>query len=613
MSDRTEPKLIKEWYPYIELSFAALAGALWYLQPSLGPWPLLLIVAAWGARFALFGTLGPKTSIEIPLLIFLGTAAASVWSAYDQEIAFGKFWLIVASAALFYAFVRLLTSGREGAAEESVSLLMIFGVGVSIYFILTNDWSANPTKFEYIRRIGQSLQVAGLDLPGHRLHPNVAGGMMALTIPFGVIAYLLAKANRHRFRIAASVLAVIVIMIGLILSSSRSAWVSLVIAAAGAVLISGTGFLSRKTGIQRKWILIVLLILALVLLGFFLLMPTLRSALIEQLPVSASGATRATLIRDGLALANDYPFIGAGLAGYMMLYSTYSYMLHVGFEIHAHNILLNVTIQQGLFALGSLLWTWLAVGLAAWKSLIIKEAESSGEESGAIDERRWRLILFAGAASLIIILVHGLVDDALYGSRGVLILFVPVSFAVPFIISAPKLSVKRRRMRTLIFAGLILILAIFFWRPMLSLVYSNLAAVNQSKAELSLYSWPDWPIQDEVRKQVDLSKVAAGYEKALLINPQNSSAAGRLGQIELSLGEYEDALDHLKLAHSGTPWDNASRQLLGEAYLVNGFAEEGRALWKTVNNRQDQLEIREFWYNYIEDDLRAASIREGIP
>jgi tetratricopeptide (TPR) repeat protein len=141
--------------------------------------------------------------------------------------------------------------------------------------------------------------------------------------------------------------------------------------------------------------------------------------------------------------------------------------------------------------------------------------------------------------------------------------------------------------------------------------HSNLAAVRQSKKELSLYEWPTWPIQDAVRNEVDLSEVIAGFEKALSVNPQNCSAARRLGQIELSIGEYEDALDHLKLAYLRTPWDNASRQLLGEAYLVNGFVEEGRSLWDSVNNSQDQLKAREFWYNYIGDDMRANWIREG--
>ena len=48
----------------------------------------------------LFRSLAPLTSFEIPLALFLITAAVSVWSAYNQEIAFGKFWLIVGGLGL---------------------------------------------------------------------------------------------------------------------------------------------------------------------------------------------------------------------------------------------------------------------------------------------------------------------------------------------------------------------------------------------------------------------------------------------------------------------------------------------------------------------------------
>jgi O-antigen ligase len=611
VSDRTNNVSIKEWFPYIELMCAALAGALWYLFPTIGPGPLLLILAAWIGRIALYGSLAPLTTFEIPLLLFLITAAVSVWSAYNQEVASGKFWLIVGSVALFYAFVRLLLSNRTGAVEESIFLMVIFGVVVSVYFILTNDWSAYPTKFLFIRSLGQSLQPAGLEIPGHRLHPNVAGGMIAMTIPFAVTAYLIAKSNRHRYRSLAAVIAILVTAVGLLLSSSRSAWLSLGVAAIVVLLFHFLNSVSGKSGVQRVWLFAGMGLLILTLLGVLISTPSIRADLLDLIPVTPSGISRVSLIRDGLALANDYPFIGAGFGGYIMLYSTYSIMLHVGFEVHTHNIFLNVSIQQGLLALGSLLWIWLSVAFAVWNSVIQENDELVEDTSLKFKIPEWRLILYTGAISLLIILVHGLVDDTLYGSRGVLLLFVPVAFTIPTIISQPKPSAKKRRDRAMILVGLLILIGVLFWRPIFSLAHSNLASVKQSKKELSVYEWPDWPIQDAVRNEVDLSEAIAGFEKALSINPQNGSAAKRLGQIELSIAEYEDALDHLKLAYSATPWDNATRQLLGEAYLVNGFVEEGRSLWESVNNGQDQFKAREFWYMYIEDEMRADWIREG--
>jgi predicted negative regulator of RcsB-dependent stress response len=92
----------------------------------------------------------------------------------------------------------------------------------------------------------------------------------------------------------------------------------------------------------------------------------------------------------------------------------------------------------------------------------------------------------------------------------------------------------------------------------------------------------------------------------------NAAANRRLGQLELSIGEYEDALKHLELAYESTSWDNGTRLMLGEAMLVNGRNDEGRALWADVNNAQEQLQTRVFWYKYIGDDERRAQIRKGI-
>ena len=43
-------------------------------------------------------------------------------------------------------------------------------------------------------------------------------------------------------------------------------------------------------------------------------------------------------------------------------------------------------------------------------------------------------------------------------------------------------------------------LLVFLWRPLQSTAISNLAAVRQSQVELSQYSWPEWPIQDALRR-----------------------------------------------------------------------------------------------------------------
>ena len=138
-----------------------------------------------------------------------------------------------------------------------------------------------------------------------------------------------------------------------------------------------------------------------------------------------------------------------------------------------------------------------------------------------------------------------------------------------------------------------------------------MGAVRQSQEELSLYSWPEWPIQDAVRRSVDLSRPESSFEKALALNPYNATANRRLGMIELSMGQYEDALAHLQAAYAAEPNVLTTRQLLGEALIVNGYLEEGQALWSDTNNEQGQLDLRAFWYQHIGDAERAAWIDQA--
>jgi tetratricopeptide (TPR) repeat protein len=146
----------------------------------------------------------------------------------------------------------------------------------------------------------------------------------------------------------------------------------------------------------------------------------------------------------------------------------------------------------------------------------------------------------------------------------------------------------------------------------LSRFYSNLGAVRQARAELAVYHWPEWPVQDAVRRALDMSQPIADFERALLLDPHNATANRRLGQIELSLGHYQAALEHLTLAYAVESESVTTRQLLGEALIVNGRLDEGRALWQDVSNDVGQLSLRAAWYRHIGDDVRATAIRRAM-
>jgi tetratricopeptide (TPR) repeat protein len=280
-----------------------------------------------------------------------------------------------------------------------------------------------------------------------------------------------------------------------------------------------------------------------------------------------------------------------------MLYSTYSFLTHVGFIIHAHNIYLDLWIEQGIVGLLSLLWMWGIFAVALWRE----------SYQGSI-----RPYFAAAGLSLVTIALHGLVEDALYGSRALMLLFLPLAFAIP-VPERRKVAAPQWRWLTQgIGLALLVVVAILWFRPLQSAAISNMAAVRQSQLELGLYNWPEWPIQDAVRREIDLQPAISRFEKALDIHPNNAAANRRLGQIALSLGEYEAALRHLERAYNSTPWDHASQLLYGEALITNNRIAEGADLWAAVSNAQGQLQGRAYWYEFIGDQERLEQINLAI-
>jgi hypothetical protein len=597
------------WFALFELFTAAVASALWYLFPGLGPWPLAVGLVPWVWRLVRTGKPVRLTGFEVPLFLFVMTAAAAVWAAPDRAAAWATFWLIVGGVLLFYGFVgigdRGLGMGEEGTGEKMQGgevgawVLAGIGAGITVYFLATHDWGQLRVKIAAVEQLGRALQAPLPVLPGDRLHPNVVAGLLAFATPFAAAVTLRrtrVPAGRGRKIVGAGLLAVI--LFGLVMTVSRGAWLALGGAAAAGFVWYGLGLVVRQPR-RRVGVMIALVAAAFVaLLLVAVLRPEVVRAAIDQLP-GGGGLARWTLYRDGWALAQDYPLIGAGLGNYMMVNTTYQLLLHVGFSTHAHNLLLDVAIAQGGVAAALLVVMW-GVMVLGWMA-DVANGQAEGETSP------W---LGAALLALVTVIAHGLVDDAFYGSRLVVLLFVPLAFAVPAIKRAGWALRLNLGVAGLALAGLMIAALMPGVRAD---ALANLGAVEQGWAELSLYAWPEWRLQDEVRRAVDLAPAIARYEQALALDADDFSANRRMGQIALSLGDYEAALDYLARAYAALPWDHATRQQYGEALIADGQVEAGAALWATVNNGQNQLRAREFWYEYIGDEERLAAVRRALP
>ena len=584
----------------LDLLLTIAAAALWYAKPGIGPWPLLLVAAGIIARYFSQRTspIFRKSSFDLPLLLFLASAAMGVALAYDREAAWAKFWVIVAGLAMYGAFVRAperVRAGRWEFAPVRVVLAVLPAV-MAAYFLLTNDWAHWAGKLSWVDTATSWVASWQPDLPGHRLHPNVAAGLIAALIPLQIAAV---------GRKPAAIPLVALSAIGLLMTASRGAWLALAVAGTGWIVWRASERTGWTPARRAFWLG---LLTAIALAGALLIAWSIRgSELIRP------AAQRLALLQNSLDLALDTPFTGIGLAGYQMAYSSYVLLLHVGHTIHSHNLPVNLWLEQGI--LGPVSLTWLVVA-AVWTV------------------RRPSFWREAALASLAVILIHGMVDDAFYGSRGVILFFIPFALLARGEFgrqSEAGQTVPAAPARRILAGRGTLLLAVFAAAVMVSALLpgtraafqADLGALAQTRAELSVYRWPEWPIQDALRRPlpgaaqpavqpVDLGPAVARYLAALALDPANVAANRRLGQIELSRGQYEAARRHLEAAYGAAPGQRATRQLLGESYALAGDAAGAAALWRTVDLGQGQLPAREWWYGAIGETANQQRITQAI-
>jgi tetratricopeptide (TPR) repeat protein len=224
----------------------------------------------------------------------------------------------------------------------------------------------------------------------------------------------------------------------------------------------------------------------------------------------------------------------------------------------------------------------------------------------------WRI---AALAALLVMLVHGLVDDALWGYEGVLI---PITFVPLALLIRPaesKANVARWKFRPALAVWLVaavgLALALIAPAGRAALI-ANWGALQQTRAELSVYRWPDFPMQDVLRQnsQGETATVMGFYQQALDIDPGNATAQWRLGQIDLAQRHVAEACRHLASAYAAAPDQRATRQLLGECAALSGQIDQAVELWRTIDTSQSQLTLRRWWYEtYLGDAESAARLK----
>lgn len=250
---------------------------------------IFLFLVNYGLDYNNFPTL-PKELKVFFVFLYSTIIVSFIFSAYQDAS-----WIFIARLSLFFVVVYLVYSTLTSYESIKVLLLILFivasvvSLGIFIDLAQSGFIFLDFAKATYFRSGGLIANV------------NAAGGLLAITVPLALIIMLIERKLKHR--IIASVL-VFILGIGIILSMSRAAYISIII----SVL-----FILFKL---RRNIFNNLIVFLFILLFLSLIIPPLNEIVTFYFRVGDGLSNREYLWAMTIDIIRDYWIIGVGPGAY---------------------------------------------------------------------------------------------------------------------------------------------------------------------------------------------------------------------------------------------------------------------------------------------------------
>jgi putative inorganic carbon (hco3(-)) transporter len=594
------------WFPVLDLFCASAASLTWFLRPELSWWLLLLALLPWFIRTAAGYFPFKRTPFDLLLLIFLITAGLGVWVSYDTPGAWGKFWVILGSIFLYYALAAqpkanlVFVAGTLSALGVVVALTVLFDSSLQEY---TADLGIVQRSIDWWGAVRPPWQVKALS-------PNVSGGILALLLPFSLLSSI-GMIFRGRVVVGIGVLVTsFLITVALFMTSSRGAWFAIVTAIVVVLFLYLGRSLIRSLPRTYKIVLAVtLLAIALLSVGFGIFNSSEIANVMDLMPGFPYGTGRLDLINNSWDLLTDFPFTGGGLRAFPGLYS--QYILHIPYLFleYSHNLYMDLALEQGVVG-------WLSFMVILFGSMFMSVAIVLKNR----DLGQALYIHLAVIAGLVVVLVHGLIDNPLYGMQGTPLLFLLPGIGAALYKNDPSLrpEVKegfsylkyRPVWGSLLFLFFILL---YFGQSSVGTLtsgwYANLGSVYMSKAELT--GFPADSL-DALPEESSYQKARAYFLSALSYNEMNQTANYRLGLMSSQERDFPTAVQYLERAYQGNSRHKGIQKALGYNYVWNDSPEVAAEYLSELPEASHELEVYVWWWETQKRPDLAAQSRSAL-
>jgi len=324
--------------------------------------------------------------LDFAMLVFMLSIVLAAVISLFPEMSFSYLVLYIACFLLVLVIANSIQTGEKLNLMVEIFLLGVsFTAFYGLWQLLVVGVAVNPSTTDV--RLNPGL----VRISSTMGNENVYGELLVLALPF---FWAVVFNSRTLFKKALFVSLFVVSFIGLVLTGSRSAWISFAVSI--MVLLF---FKNRK---------LIPLVIALGLLCIPVLPdPIYRRIMSIFNPNDKSVSTRGVIFETASPMLKDYWATGVGLGteAFQAIFKRYQNYGATNYA-HTHNLYLQLWLETGIIAIISFIWMVCRIT----KKCMVKIYENMSDEYA-------KNILIAGISSIAGILIMGLADHVWFFNR----------------------------------------------------------------------------------------------------------------------------------------------------------------------------------------------------